>query len=169
MRSVLLIALILVTASCSNGGGDEADQLSRILESTTTVAGTSSSTTSTVTSTTAAATTSTTATTMTATTVTTIADSTEVLGDGDTAGSTLEELPLTGGEFAVAMVAAIALLLGVWHNRPSIGSGQTSVGGKASDRGPGRLTLLAGLECRADRDHSGEEIVTDVARFLAES
>ena len=117
MRSVLLIALILMAASCSNGAGDEADQLSEILEPTTTLATTSTSATSTVTSTTAAATTSTitaTTTTVVDSSETTIDDSTEVLGDGDTGADSLEELPLTGGELTVALVATVALLLGAW-------------------------------------------------------
>ena len=112
MRSVVLIALILLTASCTNGAGDEADQLSQILEPTTTLATTS--TTSTVTSTTAASTTSTTTTSVIDSSETTNSDSTEVLSDVGAEDESLEELPLTGGELTVALAAVSLLLLGVW-------------------------------------------------------
>ena len=107
MRSCLLIVLVLVTAACTSDG-DDADSLSQILRPSTTLPPPSSSTTSTT------STATTPPTTAVGSPTTTITESTEVLGTGDTAAQALEELPRTGGELQVALVALAALLVGGW-------------------------------------------------------
>lgn len=106
MRSCLLIALILVTAACTSGSGDDADSLSELLEPPTTLAPPNTS------ATTPTPTPSTTATLASATT--TIAETTEVLSDADSEAQAIQELPLTGGESQAAFVALLMLALGAW-------------------------------------------------------
>ncbi len=106
MRSCLLLALILVTAACTSGSGDDADSLSELLEPPTTLAPPNTSATK------PTLTPSTTATV--ASTTTTIAETTEVLGATDSEAQAIQELPLTGGEPQAAFVALLMLALGVW-------------------------------------------------------
>ena len=106
MRSCLLLALILVTAACTSGSGDDADSLSELLEPPTTLAPPKAS------ATTLTPTPSTTATVASATT--TIAETTEVLGATDSEAQAIQELPLTGGESQAAFIALLMLALGAW-------------------------------------------------------
>jgi hypothetical protein len=106
VRSCLLIALILVTAACTSGSGDDADSLSELLEPPTTLAPPNTL------ATTPTPTPSTTATLASATT--TIAETTEVLSDADSEAQAIQELPLTGGESQAAFVALLMLALGAW-------------------------------------------------------
>ena len=106
MRSCLLLALILVTAACTSGSGDDADSLSELLEPPTTLAPPNTSVA------TPTSTPSTTATVSSATT--TIAETTEVLSATDSEAQAIQELPLTGGESQAAFVALLMLALGAW-------------------------------------------------------
>ncbi len=106
MRSCLLIALILVTAACTSGSGDDADSLSELLEPPTTLAPPNTS------ATTPTSTPSTTATV--ASPTTTIVETTEVLSAADSEAQAIQELPLTGGESQAAFVALLMLALGAW-------------------------------------------------------
>ncbi len=106
MRCGLLIALILVTAACKSGSGDDADSLSELLEPPTTLAPPDTSATS------PKSTPSTTATVASGTT--TIAEAPEVLSAADSEAQAIQELPLTGGEPEVALIALLMLALGAW-------------------------------------------------------
>lgn len=108
MRSCLLLALILVTAACTSGSGDDADSLSELLEPPTTLAPPNTS----ATTPTPTSTPSTTATVASATT--TIAETTEVLSATDSEAQAIQELPLTGGESQAAFIALLMLALGAW-------------------------------------------------------
>ncbi len=106
MRSCLLLALILVTAACTSGSGDDADSLSELLEPPTTLAPPNTS------ATTPTSTPSTTATV--ASPTTTIVETTEVLSAADSEAQAIQELPLTGGESQAAFIALLMLALGAW-------------------------------------------------------
>ncbi len=106
MRSCLLLALILVTAACTSGSGDDADSLSELLEPPTTLVPPFTS------ATTPTSTPSATATV--ASTTTTIAETTEVLSVADSEAQAIQELPLTGGESQAAFIALLMLALGAW-------------------------------------------------------
>ncbi len=106
MRSCLLLALILVTAACTSGSGDDADSLSELLEPPTTLAPPNTS------ATTPTPTPSTTATV--ASPTTTIVETTEVLSAADSDAQAIQELPLTGGESQAAFIALLMLALGAW-------------------------------------------------------
>ncbi len=109
MQSRLLIALILVTAACTSGSGDDSDLLSRLRGPATTLTPPVTAPTPQIAST---VTTSTTPSVVSPTT--TIADSTEVLGAGGSEGQVIQKLPLTGVEPRVAFIALVMLTLGVW-------------------------------------------------------
>lgn len=104
MRSCLLLALILVTAACTSGSGDDADSLSELLEPPTTLAPANTSATTPTPSTTATV----------ASATTTIAETTEVLSAVDSEAQAIQELPLTGGEPQAAFIALLMLALGAW-------------------------------------------------------
>ena len=104
MRSCLLIALILVTAACTSGSGDDADSLSELLEPPTTLAPPNTSAATPTPSTTATV----------ASTTTTIVETTEVLSAADSDAQAIQELPLTGGESQAAFIALLMLALGAW-------------------------------------------------------
>ncbi len=109
MQSRLLIALILATAACTSGSGEDSDLLSELLGPATTLTPPVTAPTPQIAST---VTTSTTPSVVSPTT--TIADSTEVLGACDSEGQVIQELPLTGAEPRVAFIALVMLTLGVW-------------------------------------------------------
>ena len=114
-RSAALLAVALLAASCSSG--DSSQSSNTLLTSTsTTVAPPTTLAPATTTSTTlpATTTTSTTSTTVASTTTTTV-PATDVAGSEDGSSlDSLEELPFTGAEPELTVVALLALLLGVW-------------------------------------------------------
>ena len=120
-RWAALVTVALLIASCSN---DEPDQSADTLLTSTTVTATTlaptppstiAPTTTTIPATTTTVASTTTTSTTVAPTTTTTAPATDVAGseDGSTL-DTLEELPLTGAEPELTVVALLALLVGVW-------------------------------------------------------
>lgn len=107
--------LVVVAAACTNSSGDTTSDTLLTTPATTTTTLASTSTTSTPTTTIAPTTTTTNSTTTPPATTSTTVVGTDVAGAGDgNTVDTLVQLPFTGAEPEVTVVAVLALLLGVW-------------------------------------------------------